>query len=201
MALDAATPSTMITLNAVVLSYPQLFTPRQVRGEGKPKYSASLIIDPRTQKPQLEAMHQAIIAACDKAWPKGEWKEKRKGGDMKFRWPLREGDKDRPGEMGYVGMYYVNAKSDQAPMVVDQNVQAVLDQSKIYPGLIVNALINFFPYNNMSTGVAAGLNGIQIVRDGERLGGRPDVSGFFKPIDQPGGMSLGRLTGEEDWMS
>lgn len=195
-------PPNYIVLREVILSFPQLFVPKQILGQGDPKYGACFLIDPNTQSDQLDAIVRAIEAAAnsEKGWPKGEWKAKRAlKDDAVFHWPLSKGEA-RGHVNGYLGRYYVNAKSNEKPGVVDQSVQPVLDASKIYPGLIVNASISFFPYKIPRWGVGCGLNGIQIVRDGERLGGRPDPTADFSPI--AGSFTGGEAeSGNRDWMN
>lgn len=179
--VESKAPRSLV-VGPCVLSFPVLFVPRQVLGQGDPAYSATFLFDPRTQKDQIELMFEACVAAADRTWPNGEWKKKRALRDSNaFWWPIRNGD-EKSERKGYGGMTFVSARSKTKPGVVDQAVQPVLEQEKIYPGLIVNAGISFFGFTMPRWGIGCGLNNVQIVREGERLGGKPDPSEDFVPI-------------------
>ena len=69
-------------------------------------------------------------------------------------------------------MYFLNANSTQKPGIVDRDLNEILDPDEVYSGCWGRASINFFPYNsNGNKGVGVGLNNIQKLKDGERLGG------------------------------
>lgn len=98
--------------------------------------------------------------------------------------PLRDGD--RPKNDGtsrgdaYTDHWFISAKAPESrkPFVVDGNVHPILDQSEVYSGMYVNAAVQFYVYSNSgNVGVAASLNGIQKVKDGERLGAEPTTAG------------------------
>ena len=69
-------------------------------------------------------------------------------------------------------MFFLNANSTQKPGIVDRDLNEILDPDEVYSGCWGRASINFFPYNsNGNKGVGVGLNNIQKLKDGERLGG------------------------------
>jgi len=83
---------------------------------------------------------------------------------------LRDGD-DKDDEV-YEGHMYVNAKSVTKPSVVDADCQAILDKEEFYSGCYGRASITFYAYNTSGNkGVACGLNHVQKLEEGERLGG------------------------------
>ena len=97
--------------------------------------------------------------------------------------PLRDGDIDRPEDEAYADSYFFNANSRQAPQVVDQNVQPILDQSEVYSGCYGRISVNFYGFNNNGNrGIAAGLGNIQKLRDGESLGGRSNAEEDFDAV-------------------
>ena len=49
--------------------------------------------------------------------------------------------------------------------------QDILDQSEVYSGCYCRFSVDFYPFNGKQNGVAAGLNNIQKVCDGEPLAG------------------------------
>jgi hypothetical protein len=68
-------------------------------------------------------------------------------------------------------MYFLNAKSDRKPGIVDKDLNEILDPDEVYSGCWGRASINFYPYDfNGNRGVGVGLNNIQKLKDGERLG-------------------------------
>ena len=71
----------------------------------------------------------------------------------------------------YEGMYYLTAKSNRKPQVVDLDRDDIFDDEEVYPGCYVRATIVFFPYSNEGKGVGVLLNNVQKLEDGERLGG------------------------------
>src|SRR5690606_23538056 len=78
------------------------------------------------------------------------------------------------------GHWVFTASSKQRQDIVDVNMQTILDQSKVYNGVYARVNINFYPYSqNGNKGIAAGLGPVQILRDGEPLGGRVSAEQAF----------------------
>jgi len=172
----------MVTGEAI-LSYPALFEPKP-NPSGQLKYSCSLLFDKNDTK-TIEELQKAIELAIKKG------KEKLWEGKVpKFRYePLRDGDAElESGEKTdpiYKGKYFINCSSDSPPGVVGPDAKPLMDQTRIYPGCIVRADINPFPYNNSGNkGIGWGLNNIMLVRDGERLDGRKNAEDVFADFAQ-----------------
>ena len=87
--------------------------------------------------------------------------------------PLRDGDEERADEYPeYKNMMFLNANSKNAPGVVDKDLNVILDPDDVYSGCWGRASVNFFPYDsNGNRGIGVGLNNLQKLKDGERLGG------------------------------
>ena len=62
------------------------------------------------------------------------------------------------------------------PEVVDIQGQPLTEPGQVYSGMYANVLVNFYFYNNQSSGISAGLGPVQKVRDGEPLGGGQPAS-------------------------
>ena len=74
-------------------------------------------------------------------------------------------------------MYFLNCNSKSAPLIVDENKQAIIDQSEVYSGCYARASITFYAYNTAGNrGIGCGLNGIQKLADGEPLGGNRETA-------------------------
>ena len=98
--------------------------------------------------------------------------------------PLRDGDKERPGDDAYKGCYFINANSATAPGIVDADRNPIMDRSEVYSGVYGRASINLYAFNsNGNRGIACGLNNLQKIRDGEPLGGKPRAEDDFNTAD------------------
>jgi hypothetical protein len=172
-----------LVVGPCVISFPQLFVPKQVMQQGEPVYGATFLFDPRRQQHMISKLENACTAAANEGWPNGEWRGRRATGDSNdFWWPIRDGNTKKE-RNGYAGKIFVSARTKQKPGVVDQNVQPVMQADAIYPGMLVNASIVFFSYKMPKWGIGCALNNVQIVGDGERLGGKPDPADEFEPVD------------------
>jgi hypothetical protein len=162
-----------VVTGKVRFSYAHVFTPQASQEGGQPKYSVSIII-PKSDKETVEKINKAIEQAKEEnkaVWggtvPKGL-----KGG-------LRDGDEEKD-DPAYANSYFINANSSQKPGVVDADLNAILDASEFYSGCFGRASISFFAYNsNGSKGVGCGLNNVQKLEDGEKLGGASSASDDF----------------------
>lgn len=100
-----------------------------------------------------------------------------------FHSPLHDGDIDKPDNPVFKNCYYLNAKCKDAPQIVDQNVEPIIDSSELYSGCYGNISIIFYGYNRGGNkGIAVWLGNIQKLKDGPRLSGRIAASEEFKPI-------------------
>ena len=157
---------TAIRIGEVRFSYAYVFSPRKNEDGTDGKYSVQLLI-PKTDKTALTLIENAINAA-KQAGVSSKWNGK-KPANLKL--PLRDGDEDRPEAREYAGMYFLNANSTQKPGIVDQDLNEILDPDEVYSGCWGRASINFYAFNsNGNRGVGVGLNNIQKLSDGERLG-------------------------------
>lgn len=164
------------------LSFPNLFEPRAVNEGDKPKYGCSLII-PKSDKAAIKAIEKAI-AHCAEA-NKGKFKKGKVPTNLKH--PLRDGDEDREDDEAYEDCMFINANSAKKPQCVQKvagAMEVITEVDILYSGCYVKAMINFFVYNTgQSEGVAAGLNGIFKVADGEPLGAVSNVLADFADED------------------
>lgn len=165
--------SVKVVTGKVRFSYAHVFTPQATEEGKQPKYSVSLII-PKSDKETIEKINKAVEQAKqDNAavWggtvPKGL-----KGG-------LRDGDEEKD-DPAYANSYFINANSAQKPGVVDADMNPIIDPTEFYSGCFGRASISFFAYNsNGSKGIGCGLNNLQKLEDGERLGGGSSAADDF----------------------
>jgi hypothetical protein len=164
-------------------SYLAVWEPRSINGS-TPKYSVSLII-PKSDRATVQKVKSAIEAA----YAEGEAKLKGSGKTVptlaSLKTPLRDGDIDRPDDAAYENAYFINANSATAPGIVDADRNPVLNKGDVYSGVYGKASIAFYAYNsNGSRGIACGLNNLQLLRDGEPLGGRASAESDFATDDE-----------------
>ena len=159
--------STKVITGKVRFRYVNIFKSRAFKAGQDEKFSVCLLI-PKEDKATIKK----IKAAIDEAIQEGissKWGGK-KPANLKL--PLRDGDDERADEAEeYVGMYFLNANSNQKPGIVDKDLNEILDPDEVYSGCWGRASINFYAFNsNGNRGVGVGLNNIQKLSDGERLG-------------------------------
>lgn len=182
----STTQTTQINLGPCRFSYANLLVaraPKSNPGEPPKKAVFSVVaLIPKTDKAQVARVKAAIEAA------RALGREKKLFGDRlppKFIEPLQDGDlkldKNHKPDPITAGHWFINCKSDSKPGFVDAqgNVMINPTDEEIYSGMYGRLNVNFFPYNNMSVGISCGLNHVQKLRDGEKLGGKPALDTAF----------------------
>lgn len=179
--------TTKVITGKVRLSYANVFEPKAMEGQ-EPKYSSMLLI-PKSDTATLKK----IKAATDVAKEVGQ-KEKW-GGKVpaNLKTPLRDGDAEYPDNEAFAGHYFLNASAKTKPGIVKPigktpegktKFEEITDTTEVYSGCYAKVSIDFYPYNQSgSKGVAAGLNHVVKVQDGEFLGGRSSVQDDFADED------------------
>ena len=168
---------TKVQLKNVRLSFPKLFKPESMEEGGKLNYSASFLIDPETKDgaANIKKIKAAIVAACEAKW--GVGKIPKLKSDRKA---LKDGDEYDYD--GYEGMQVVVAKDDRPPVLVDRdrsplNETSCMTEHKLYAGCYVNAVINFWTYDNkFGKGCSANLRAVQFSENGEEFSGSEGVN-------------------------
>ena len=173
----------VVTGKNTVMSYLNINEPKIPIGGGTPKYSVSLII-PKSDTATVNKIKAAIKAA----YQEGESKLRGNGKVVPpldaIKTPLRDGDKERPGDDAYANSYFINANSTSKPGAVDAACNPILETSELYSGIIGRASINFYAFNtNGNRGIACGLNNIQKLKDGTPLGGHSRAEDDFADLD------------------
>ena len=163
----------------VRFSYANVFDPKPSMNGGKDKYSVSLIIK-KSDTQTIDAINKAIEAAYNEGQAKLKGTGKTVPPLAQIKTPLRDGDTDRPDDPAYAGCYFINANSDNKPGIVDVNCNPIIDRSECYSGCYGRASLNMYCYFvNGNRGIAAGLNNLQVVRQGEPLGSRSRAEDDF----------------------
>lgn len=158
------------------VSFPHVFKAQGMKG-ATPKFSVTMLFPKNSD---LSLVKGALVAAktakfgSKENWPDG------------LESPVVDGDnpkyKDRE---GYAGHWVIKASTneDQRPGVVDENVQAITDPSKFYPGCYARASIFAYVWEfGGKQGVGFILDHVQKVGDGTAFGGKKPADQVFQPI-------------------
>jgi hypothetical protein len=155
------------------LSFPKIFTPNAAEFGGK--YATTLLLPPTFDlNPLKEALKQAAIEkfGADQAkWPKGM-----RGPKSVIR-PCEE-----KGHLaGYLpGWHFISAASADMPGVVDGQLRDVTDPKEAYAGRWAIISVNTYGYDNVSKGVALGLQNIQLRQDDDGFSSRVAARNEFE---------------------
>lgn len=108
-------------------------------------------------------------------------------GEDKTRWPesltLPFGDGDEKPWEGFAGCTFIRASSTFPPGVVDNKRAHIIDPNLVYSGCYAIAQVNTWAWTYMGkSGVSFGLVNLQIIRDGDPLGGRMDAAEVFDAV-------------------
>ena len=161
------------------LSYTHVFSKYSPDGKDDGKYMTNVLI-PKDEKETVKALQKAIEAGKNAAVV-SKW-----GGKLpkKLDLPLRDGDTDKEDDEVYENHYFVNAKSNTRPQIIDKHKVPIVDEDEIYSGVYAFVSLTFYGYDvNGNRGIACGLNNIMKFKDGEHLGGRSSAESDFADID------------------
>jgi len=172
--------STKVVTGKVRFSYAHVFTPTAIDEGADPKYSVNLIIS-KDDTTTIEKIEEAVEAA-KQLGKTSKWNGKL---PPKLKLPLRDGDEERPDDENYENCYFINASSRNKPGIVDRNRDELMTKEEFYSGCFGRVSINFYPFNvSGNKGIAAGLNNLQKLEDGEPLaGGTSAAEDFAEDFD------------------
>lgn len=171
-------------------SYVNVHTPRQINGQGKPKYTMTALI-PKTDTATVTDIQAAMNAAIEAgiSGPKACWGGKR---PAKIVSTLYDGDGVKPESGEPWGdeckghwVLRMSANEGQKPQVVGMdNLKVELDPRDVYSGMYARVTIRFFPYRHETgkCGIGCGLGNILKTRDGEPLAGGASAESDFAGI-------------------
>lgn len=191
------TTETAVTTGEVRLSFVNLFTPRANQPGQEPKYSTTILI-PKSDVATMQRISAAIEAAAQKGTT-SIWNGAR---PPQLANPIHDGDGLRPNGEAFGpecrGHWVLTASSKQQQAVVAPDMSPIIDQTRVYSGVYGRVNINFFPYlNSGKKGIGAGLGPVQILREGEPLGGRVTAEQAFG--GNGGGMGYASAPAPQGW--
>lgn len=160
--------STKVVTGKVRFCYVNVFEPTAMNEGDTPKYSTCVLI-PKSDMATIDKIKKAVEAAKEAGKAKLADKNGRIPANLKL--PLRDGDEERPDDPAFKDHYFINANSVRQPSIVDRSLDPIMSRDEFYSGCYGRASINFYAFNVSSKGIAAGLNNLQKLEDGEMLAG------------------------------
>lgn len=176
-----------IRLDSMVVAYAEgLVKPRSFEGS-PPKFGASFITWGENAIAMNATVDRAMMAAVTGRWgpDKKQWPPRLRG---IVKDPVVKSCREFPNMLpdGPPDACFVRANSLDPPGFVDAQGQPLTLQeaaAMLFSGWIVNVSMRAFPYSHISgDGVSLGLQNVQLVRPGKRLGGRASASSEFGPV-------------------
>jgi len=183
--MSATKPIGRILLKDVRLAFPNLFEAVTVNGDGKPRFSATLILPP--DHPQLDE-----IRSKQEAVAREKWRDKAaailRGLEKQDKLALHDGD-TKVNYDGFAGNFFVSAAAQEnaPPTVIDRDRSPLSAKSgRPYAGCYVNASIELWAQDNAyGQRINAQLRGIQFYRDGDSFSaGRPADADEFDDVSE-----------------
>lgn len=168
--------STKVITGKVRFCYANVFKPQSMNDGDIPKYNICILI-PKSDTKTLDKIKKAIEAA--KVAGKAKIADKNGKIPSTIKIPLRDGDEERGDDSAFEGMMFLNASSTRKPTIVDKDLNPIMSQDEFYSGCYGRASINFYAFNVQSKGIAAGLNNLQKLEDGEQLAGGSSAEDDF----------------------
>lgn len=169
--------STKVTTGKVRFCYVNVFEAVAVNEGDDPKYSVCIII-PKSDEATLAKIDKAVKAAAELGKSKLADRNGRIPSNLKT--PLRDGDEERSDDPAFADAYFINANTSRKPAIVDRALEPIMSKEEFYSGCYGRASINFYAFNsNGNKGIAAGLNNLQKLTDGEMLAGGSSAEDDF----------------------
>jgi len=166
---------TRIMLKKVRLAFPVLNEPEKFRGsEGKPRYSASLLIEPGSENDL--AVKAAIKAAAAEHWGPDKAAAAIKAIGENNKLCYVNGDR-KPDYDGFPGNWVLraNAQENKPPVLLDGHRKELpRNTNVIYAGCYVNAAVEIWTLDKSAgfgNQINCQLRGVQFAGDGDAFGG------------------------------
>ena len=168
--------STKVITGKARFCYVNVFEPTSMVEGGDKKYNICILI-PKSDTKTVERIKAAIEAA--KVVGKAKIADKNGKIPSTIKTPLRDGDEERSDDPAYENCWFINANSTRKPSIVDKDLNPIMSQDEFYSGCYGRASISFYAFNVQSKGIAAGLNNLQKLEDGEMLAGGSSANEDF----------------------
>jgi len=179
-----------------------LFKARAQEAGKPPKYGCTLLY---AKTDNLDALRQLAVSVAVAEW-----------GDKAVQWikdgviknPFLDGDgpqaiSKKSGERhpGFAGCTFIRVGSgeDFKPKIFDKKLNPITDPEACYSGCYGYPVLNAYTWENEKNGkgISFGISMIQVVKDGDRLGGTggPDPTSHYETIADEGAAPAATKTG------
>lgn len=160
-----------VVIKEARIAFPKIWEPEKFQGQGTPACSANFIIDPRTQKAEVDKVLAAMWQAAQDKW-KDRAADIYKMLKAKSDICLRPGD-EKADKTGYASNVFVSARNKARPIILDRQKNPLTQaDGVIYAGCYVNVSLDIWAQDNASgKRINATLLAIQFMRDGEAFSG------------------------------
>ncbi len=156
-------------------AYVNCFTPNSKFGEKK--YSVTVLVS-KDDNETVDLISEAIEYTKDAS--KDKWNGRI---PVNLHTPLHDGDDEKPDKAIFKNCYYINAKCEEAPQIVDKNVQPIDNKAELYAGCYGNVSLIFYGYNfSGNKGVGVLLGNIQKTKDGPKLSKKISAADEFTVV-------------------
>lgn len=176
-----ANPNKRVILPPALGCYVFIWEPRDPPAgqTGDPKYSIALLWPKSEAKEKLADLRAAVMEVAKAKFSMAEDKlvELFKAG--KYKYPIHDGNIERPDDPVFADHVYVTASSTSQPGIVNAKVEPVFEKDDAYSGCTFRASVSVFAFDNVSKGVGIGLSNLQVVKKGPRLDGRKNAADEF----------------------
>lgn len=155
----------------VRLSFPNLFKKSKPKGATRETFNVAVLFPPMVDKSLLD---QAVTEAAMAKFPNNMTA-------AGFVWyglnsPFHDQAEKTMQYQGYTpGAIYFNSSSEFKPRIVDPNMNDIIEESRVYPGVWAILAVNTYSYDNMKKGVSLGLQSVMIIADDTNIGGGGQV--------------------------
>jgi hypothetical protein len=164
-----------------IVSYPMLIKPRAALpgSSSGPKFDMNLIIDPAEVGEIWETIVKVARLAfgdmADTMLQDGRLKNPLKNGNTQTR---KRADGQPEQDPLYAGKWFITPRGEKQPLILGADGATVISPEAIYSGCYARALVSVFAFPKPgksvpNKGVSLGLEAIQFIRDGQRIGGGP----------------------------
>jgi len=152
----------VIMIKNARLSFPDIWTAKAFNEGQAPKFSCNLLLDKENDKAQIASFKKAIKEAALAGF----------NNKIPDNLKICMNDGKEKSYDGYENAMYISCASRLRPQVIDRDRTTLVEEDgRPYAGCYVNAAISFWIQDNKwGNRVAANLNALQFVKDGETFG-------------------------------
>lgn len=177
--------STKVMVMKARLAFPVLNEPEQFQGQGKARYSGTLLIEPDSDS--HKKCQAAMLTAAEAKWP-GKGAAALKGLTAGLKVAMLDGDTKSDYD-GFPGMIFIRAHAlVSAPPTLFDGAKKHLprDTGVIYAGCYVNASIEFWVQDNQwGKRINCTLCGVQYAGEGQSFSSsRPASDDEFEVVEE-----------------